>query len=59
MLEKNYNIENVQDKIVMEREKTSAVYPEFLKIAENIGKKFKAAFKELANQWNTYPLKRS
>jgi len=50
MLEKNYNIENVQDKIVMEREKTSAVYPEFLKIAENIGKKFKAAFKELANQ---------
>ncbi|EKD96251.1 MAG: hypothetical protein ACD_24C00124G0002 [uncultured bacterium] len=43
-------IENVQDKIVMEREKTSAVSPEFLKIAENIGKKYKDAFKELANQ---------
>ena len=43
-------IENVQDKIDMEREKTSAVSPEFLKIAENIGKKYKDAFKELANQ---------
>lgn len=52
-------IEDVQDKIVMQREKASAVSPEFLKIAGNIGKKYKAAFKELANQWSTYPLKRS
>ena len=42
-------IENVQDKIVIEKEKTSTVSPEFLKIAENIGKKYKAVFSELAN----------
>ncbi|KKS16592.1 MAG: hypothetical protein UU77_C0007G0005 [candidate division WWE3 bacterium GW2011_GWC1_41_7] len=43
-------IENVQDKIVIEKEKTSTVSPEFLKIAENIGKKYKAVFSELANK---------
>ena len=43
-------IENVQDKIVIEKEKTSTVSPEFLKIAENIGKKYKEVFSELANK---------
>ena len=47
---KELYIENVQDKIVIEKEKTSTVSPEFLKIAENIGKKYKAVFSELANK---------
>ena len=47
---KELYIENVQDKIVIEKEKTSTVSPEFLKIAENIGKKYKAVFSDLANK---------
>ncbi len=41
-------VEKIQDKIVVEKEASTSVSPEFLRIAENIGKKYKEAFKELA-----------
>ena len=43
-------IEDIQDKIVIEKNQTSSVSPEFLKIAEKVGTKYKAAFKELASK---------
>jgi antitoxin MazE len=43
-------LEQVQDKVILETKNSKAVSPEFLKIAESVGEKYSAAFKELANQ---------
>ncbi|MFH1648477.1 MAG: AbrB/MazE/SpoVT family DNA-binding domain-containing protein [Patescibacteria group bacterium] len=42
-------LEQIQDKIILEKEPTNSVSPEFLKIAENIGEKYSEAFTELAS----------
>jgi putative addiction module antidote len=41
-------LEEVMGKIVLNTHKSFSVSPEFLKIAEEVGKKYKKAFKELA-----------
>lgn len=41
-------IEQVQDKVILEKEDSGTVSPEFLKIAESVGKRYSSAFKELA-----------
>ncbi len=43
-------IENIQDKIVIEKTQSPSVSPEFLRIAEKVGEKYKAAFKELSSK---------
>lgn len=43
-------IGSVQDKIVIEKEAANSVSPEFLRIADNIGKKYKQTFKQLASK---------
>ena len=42
-------LEQVQDKVILEKEPTNSVSPEFLKIAEGIGEKYSKAFAELAS----------
>lgn len=41
-------LEQIQDKVIMDRNETSSVTPEFLKVAESIGNRYSKAFKELA-----------
>lgn len=41
-------VEQVQNKIILKKENTPSVSPEFLRVAESIGEKYKNAFKELA-----------
>ena len=43
-------LELLQDKIIMKEDAESSASPEFLKIAEKVGKKYSAAFKELASK---------
>ena len=43
-------VEQVQDKIILEKEIGSSVSPEFLRIAEKVGNKYSKAFKELASK---------
>ena len=42
-------LEQIQDKVILEKEPSNSVSPEFLKIAENIGEKYSKAFKELVS----------
>lgn len=41
-------LEQVQDKVVLDTKKSSSISPEFLRIAEGVGKKYAEAFEELA-----------
>ena len=41
-------LEQIQDKVILEKENSETVSPDFLKIAESVGKRYKSAFKELA-----------
>ena len=43
-------VEQVQEKIILEKEISSSVSPEFLRIAEKVGKKYSSAFEELASK---------
>jgi len=42
-------LEQIQNKVILEKEPTNSVSPEFLKIAENVGEKYSEAFTELAS----------
>lgn len=42
-------LEQVRDKVILEKDASKSVSPEFLKIAESIGEKYKEAFRELAS----------
>lgn len=42
-------LEQVQDKVIIDRNETTSVTPEFLKVAESIGNRYSKAFKELAS----------
>lgn len=42
-------LEQVQDKVVLDKNETTSITPEFLEIAENIGRRYSDAFKELAS----------
>ncbi len=41
-------LEQVQNKVIVNTEEQSSISPEFLQVAESIGKRYSAAFKELA-----------
>ncbi len=43
-------IETVQDKIILEKEAATSISPEFLRIADTIGTKYKQTFKQLASR---------
>lgn len=43
-------VEQVQDKIILEKEAGNSVSPEFLRIAEKVGNKYSRAFEELASK---------
>ncbi len=45
---KDVFLEQVQDKFVVTTQEQSSISPEFLKVAESIGKRYSAAFSELA-----------
>ena len=42
-------LEQVQDKVILEKEPSNSVSPEFLKIAESVDKEYSKAFEELAS----------
>lgn len=42
-------LEQVQDKVILDKNETSSVTPQFLKIAESIGNRYSKAFHELAS----------
>lgn len=41
-------LEQVQDKVILDRNEPTSITPEFLKVAESIGNRYSKAFKELA-----------
>lgn len=43
-------IENIKDKIVLKTDNSDYISPEFLKVAEGVGKKYKTTFEELASK---------
>lgn len=42
-------LEQVQDKLIMDRNEITSITPEFLRLAESIGKRYSKAFEELAS----------
>lgn len=42
-------LEQVQDKVILDKNETTSVAPEFLKVAESVGERYSQAFKELAS----------
>ena len=42
-------LEKIQDKVILDKNETNSVTPEFLKVAESIGDRYSEAFKELAS----------
>lgn len=42
-------LEQVQDKVVLDKNETTSITPEFLKVAESVGNRYSSAFKELAS----------
>jgi putative addiction module antidote len=43
-------VEQVQDKLLIQKEDSSSISPEFLKIAESLADKYEDAFRELADK---------
>jgi putative addiction module antidote len=42
-------LEQVQDKVILDKNESTSITPEFLKVAESIGNRYSEAFKELAS----------
>lgn len=42
-------LEQVQNKVVLDKNETTSVTPEFLKVAESIGNRYSQAFEELSS----------
>lgn len=41
-------IQEMNDKVIIEKDSSSSVSPEFLKIAENVGERYTQAFEDLS-----------